>query len=251
MAINIATFGAAAYQIGTPYPLAAHTALIGAHYVVDPALYRVTPNIGVGNPCPVTFTPAVAGDTVYLPYAQNFIYSVRLPVAGAPNVVTANLSGCRIYVDRIVGTNEVIMYHANSLAMGGGNNPLHQNIETGPLLTALDLMYTNARAYYTGAPHNLNLQGVATLGRNTYNNCVVHEVMRKQGQNRTQVDFFGATTVCGVFNGGQWQMHWQTHGIFTYMRPKNAPVGWVKGRDHTSPLNPPTVTRVLGFGQFL
>lgn len=48
---------------------------------------------------------AVAGDTFFLPYAWDTIYSMELPapaaatVAGTTSFLTADMSGCKVFVD--------------------------------------------------------------------------------------------------------------------------------------------------------
>src|SRR5256885_10139098 len=68
---------------------------------------RVTTVLGVGLNGATSVTLALngAGDSVYLPYGQGEVHSVRLPgpgpaAAGVTCFITAGMSGCRLYVDR-------------------------------------------------------------------------------------------------------------------------------------------------------
>ena len=69
-----------------------------------------------------TFTKDPAGDTIYLSYFTNEISSVRLPnppPAGVTTFTTDNLSGCKVFVDTIAGSNDVIVYHAGTALVDG------------------------------------------------------------------------------------------------------------------------------------
>ncbi len=56
------------------------------------------------------------GKAVFLPFKENMITSVRLePPSERMNLFyTANMSGCKFFVDRILdGSNHLIIYHTN------------------------------------------------------------------------------------------------------------------------------------------
>ena len=86
------------------------------------ALDARTGGMGVG------FVPPVAGGVkaAYLPFVGSMIASVIIPGDPASNVnffYTDNLSGCSIFIDRIVGTNDLVVYHANRVDLTVVPNP--------------------------------------------------------------------------------------------------------------------------------
>src|SRR5260370_21904656 len=80
------------------------------HRIVTPANSRVTltplldPNTGITSLGPAT---DVNGDTFFLPYAWDIIYSMELPapaaatLTGTTSFLTADMSGCKSCVERI------------------------------------------------------------------------------------------------------------------------------------------------------
>ncbi len=234
MALSTALFGGTIYALNNYSP--APQTVAGNHNVHDPANSRATvalapvPNSAISS---VTFTTDPTGDTIYLPYTPDRIHSVILaaaPPAGVTGFVTANMSGCRLYVDR-AANGDLVVYHANILVPGGGANPMMASVETVPQAQGLDGLHVAARGHYTAAPHNMALAGVASVGSPLYRRAITREVARKQDDNRTNVQYQGGTTIAGEFIGGAWRIHWQTFAYFDYRRPANSPKGWVKGRD--------------------
>ena len=247
MAINPATLGQIAYSVTNPAP-AARLVVALPHIAYDwnSARFSTATAPQRDGTMQVTFTPNAAGDTIFLPYGQGEIHSVFLPSAGGPTCfMTAGMSGCKLFIDEVPGTDNLVVYHGNAgIGVGGG---AAMNVETVPLVTALTALHTGAQAYWNAAPHNLGLNNVATFGRNVYNNAAVAEENRKAAQNRQQAAFYGGTTVVGQLVGTRWQFHWQTYGSCTYRRPGMAPKGWFGHRDVTvHDLN----HKVLGYGMF-
>lgn len=230
-----------------------------SHRVVTAATSRVTltplldPGTGI-----TSLGPAIDanGDTFFLPYAWDTIYSIALPApaaataAGTTSFLTADMSGCKVFVDPIAGGNgAVVVYHSNNV---GNPPPLGSlpNVETGPCTAFLDNLHHQARAYYQAAPRNLNLPiaGSASIAKPAYNLPATVEVQRKQGQHRQNVVFAGGTMVFGVVNNAKWDFYWETWGSTDYDRPKFAPKGWVKGLHHAAMQG--QNFRVLGSGLF-
>lgn len=240
MAIAIATLANTPYQMGNTNPPIMHNAFPALAYDWNAARVTTVLGVGLNGATSVTLALNGAGDSVYLPYGQGEVHSVRLPgpgpaAAGVTCFITAGMSGCRLYVDRVVGTNDIIVYHANSIGVGGGvANPMGMDVEGPGLPQALDNLHALARVYWTtpapGGP-GLNLATIGTLGRNAYNASAVREMQRKVDEGRTQVDFWGGTTVVGELTPAGWQMNWQTYGDVTYVRPASAPKGWIQGQD--------------------
>jgi hypothetical protein len=223
MAIDPATFPVTPYGVGqrTPIPILPLTPprfYWDTNSIRNNTVAAVQPN----GQTFVTFNANVGGDTIYLPYGQNEIHSVFVPSAGgATCFTTAGMSGCKLYIDRVGVTNDLVVYHANALAQ---DNPAALPNFEGPAVTAqLNALHVGAQAYWAGPPNNFVLNNVASFGRGVYRNGVVTEQNRKGGQGRTHVDFAGGTVVVGVLIAGHWSFYWQTSGSFDYRRPLTAP----------------------------
>ena len=86
------------------------------------------------------------GDTYFLPYDNDHITSLRLPSpapGGVTTFVTANMSGCRFFIDRITGSTDLMVYHANTHLHGSAplDDADHQSVNAG---NVLDQMLINA-----------------------------------------------------------------------------------------------------------
>jgi hypothetical protein len=229
-----------------------------SHHVVTAANARVTLTPVLDAATGVTsLGPAinVGGDTFFLPYDWDHIYSMELPtpaaatLAGTTSFLTADMSGCKFYVDPIAGGNgAVVVHHANNV---GNPPPLNSlpNVEAPACTTFLDNLHHQARAYYQAAPQNLNLPlaGAASVDKPHYNLQATAEVQRKQGQGRKDVNFGGGTMVFGVVNGIKWDFYWETWGSTEYDRPFYAPKILLKGFHRA--LAQGHGYRVLGSGQ--
>lgn len=247
MAIDPATFATVPYGVGqrTPVPV---LPLTPPHFYwrTDDLRNTTVSTVQANGQTFVTFNANPAGDTIYLPYGQNEIHSVHLPSTGACATcfTTAGMSGCKLYIDRVAGSNDVVVYHANAMAQ---DNPVAlPNVEGPAVTTQLDLLHTGAQAYWTSAPPGPNLGAlnhVKSFGRTVYRNNVMVEQNRKQAQSRTAFSFAGGTVVAGVLVGGRWSFYWQTSGAFNYKRPLSAPRGWFGNRDTDH-----TAQRVVEYG---
>jgi hypothetical protein len=185
----------------------------------------------------VGWNKGAGGDSIYLPFYQNHITSIRL--TGAPAGVTFfwtdNLSGCRFFVDTIGGNaNDIIVYHANTIQHTAGANAW-ADVQTPAASNVLNNLHTNAGN--DGAYAGLVLNNVVALEMHDYFMAPATEERRKgtglQGRNqpsigagagRTRPSFSGACFICGFYNGAQWNFFFQTWGEVGYSRP-----GYVRG----------------------
>jgi hypothetical protein len=182
--------------------------------------------------------PDIAGDTIYLPYAWDEIHSVRLPANPRANpdlpwidtVITANLSGCCIYVERRWPSNDLIFYHANSVK----NSPSAIESATKPrvqphdALLALKKLYEDASARYTReeqstvrrpAVYNGRIEAVVSLPKFEYNAKIDDLVIGAQPLNEHRgkvISFTGGTTVAAFFQSGSWEFWFQTWARIEY-----------------------------------
>lgn len=228
MAITVASLAGTPYEIPpTPAVPQVHTAPPVFAYDWNAARVAVATSPSTAGRTKLTLTLNAAGDTIFLPFQQNEVHSVYIDTAaivaagGVTGFLTPNLSGCRIYIDKVVGTNNLVIYHANALATGpypGPPNPLNMDKETGIRAQALDTQYRNSKAYWTTpAPGPaLNLTNVSGLGATTYYTSAVRKAQSDQAAGRTNVDFWGGVSVVGQLVGGVWQIGWQTYGDCTY-----------------------------------
>ncbi|MFL5658774.1 MAG: hypothetical protein ACJ8CB_31900 [Ktedonobacteraceae bacterium] len=223
MAIAVATLANTPYEIGDAALPKVYNAPPIFAYDWNAARVTTATSPSTAGRTKISFTLSAAGDTIFLPFNQNQVHSVYLPTAaaGVTGFITANMSGCRLYIDKVVGTNDLVIYHANALATGpypGGANPLNLDKETVARVQALDTQHTNARAYWTTpAPGPaLNLVAVDGLGVTIYYTSAVKAVQAQQVAGRTNVDFWGGVAVIGERTPGGWQIRWQTYGDTTY-----------------------------------
>lgn len=231
MAITVASLAGTPYEIpSTLNPPQVHTAPPVFAYDWNAARVTVAPSPTTGGRTKLTLTlnPA-GGDTIFLPFQINEVHSVYLDTAaivaagGVTGFLTPNLSGCRLYIDKEVGTNNLVIYHANALGTGAypgpADNPLNMDKETGIRAGALDTQYRTSKAYWAaaaGARPALNLTNVNGLGATTYYTSAVKKVQTEQAAGRTAIQFYGGVSVVGELIGGVWQIWWQTYGDCTY-----------------------------------
>ena len=218
-------------------------------YRADHTRYRVTNtriayidqvNPGNANFRTIAGTRDLAnGDTIYLPFFSDHITSIRLPFPAPPGVsffFTDNLSGCKIFVDEVTGTNDIVVYHANTKSHTAG--PLQwadfQNPAAG---TILDNYHTAARGDYAGVA----LNNVASAAMPRYFRSAGVEERRKddQGRRATSPDrapqtfqgnqvsrqrplFAGGCFVCGFPGAARWEIYVQAWGSVKYERPSYA-----------------------------
>ena len=267
MAIPIASLAITPYTVGAPQVIPNVAATRGEHKIytpAPPALPNTAPRINVTwtpdgtNPRVKVFAGAgnAVGSAYYLPYDTDKITSLRLPDPPPPGVdffLTANMSGCRFFVDTIAGSADVMVYHAN--ARNTSPAPPHSPADfQDPLASAeLNRLHAAAQGDYALAPYNLVLHNVASLAKATYYGIGALAETRKANAHRrpwvpastpgrtlrvpgppdpvtgqqTTVnvapEFWGGCSVFGFYNGG-WEFYYQTWGGVEYDRPTGAGV---------------------------
>jgi hypothetical protein len=242
---TIESLGVTPYLVGAPQIIPNVPLIRNEHYMYTTAGARINaawvPD--AQNPAVKHFqgTANAAGMTFYLPYEDDKITSVRLPVpppAGADFFLTANMSGCKFFVDAIIGSNDLMVYHANTHqhAAPAHNSPL--NFQSPQADGVLNTLHANARNDYAGlpAPNNLALVNVASLAKPVYYGGGALAEQRKANQGRTltigghgpqQVvtpEFVGGCSVMGFYTAGTWRFYYQTWGDVEYDRPTGAGV---------------------------
>jgi len=192
-----------------------------------------------------------AGDTIYLPFTPDEISSLILPDPAAAGCVTkfltASLSGCKFFVDTITGSSDLVVYHANAKqhAPAGHLSGTHPTLETPAATNMLDGLYATAQNYYSGAPHNFQLNQAASLAKPRYNRAAQMLVAGKTDIGHSHVEFVGGTLVAGFVSGGNWEFYFQTFGDLEYDRSFFKPKFWTDGKHKTA-----TNWRVIESGRF-
>ncbi|WP_144186149.1 hypothetical protein [Elioraea rosea] len=144
----------------------------------------------------------IAGnDTVFLPYYQDQIASVRLTNAGPDFFITANMSGCALFIGRESPTNHLVVFHANSQigsdkATMDAHAPSHQSMQA---LGAIDTLVATAK------PNFPAMRLVCSLTKPTYLANV--DQLTNSGGN-----FLGGTTIAGWRTGTTWEFWYQNWG---------------------------------------
>lgn len=239
--------------VNTPYDIPSSLSFLGVVGVAPPAGVHIAPPVfayewsavrvavttspGTGGRTKVTPAKNAAGDTIFLPFQQNEVHSVHIQTgaayaAGIRGFITPNLSGCRIYIDKVAGTNDLVIYHTNALAIGryvkpgrlatDPPDPLDMDKETVARTQALDAQHTNSRAYWTSAAPGPALNAPTTidaLGVTIYYTSAVRAMQAQVNAGKTGVDFAGGVSVIGELVPGGWQISWQTYGDTTYTGP--------------------------------
>jgi hypothetical protein len=239
---TIVSLGVTPYVVGANQIIANVPLLRGEHYIYTAAGARINAawNPNPQNPAVKHFqgTANAGGSAYYLPYDDDKITSLRLPVpppAGVTFFLTANMSGCKFFVDTITGSPDLMVYHANTHqhAAPAHNSPANfQNPAAAGVLTAL---HTNAQADYAGrpAPNNLALVNVASCDKPTYYGGGALAEQRKANHGRTLTlpggvvvapEFFGGCSLMGFYTGGTWHFYYQTWGDVNYERSTEAKV---------------------------
>jgi hypothetical protein len=140
-------------------------------------------------------------DTVFLPYYQDEIASVRLTDAGPDFFITANMSGCALFIGREKATGELVVFHANS-QIGSDKATMEENApsyQSKKALAAIDKLVTTAKAEYA------NLRFVCSLTKPTY-------LANVDKLADTGGDFLGGTTIAGWRTGTTWEFWYQNWG---------------------------------------
>ena len=167
------------------------------------------------------------GDTIYLKYFDDKITSVRLPCPAPPGInlfVTDTLTGCKFFVDTIVGSTDLMVYHANTHAHAAGMGA-DCDVQTVGATGILDQLHTDAVADY--AVHGIVLNNVAQCDKPTYYGSGGNAERAKRVQGRTQGPVFqagqavfaGGCTIVGIPHGGTWRFYYQLYGTLDYTRP--------------------------------
>jgi hypothetical protein len=227
------------------------------HYTAANYRFRLDPTmhsgVSVNSLVSLKLQAAPDGDTYFLPFEVDCITSMVLPpplTAAADSFLTANLSGCMIFVDSVQDApGSIVVYHANNQANSPppGSSPTLQT----PACTAyLNHLYDTARVQLAAAPFGLNLLPRGQVDKPTYNAGAQDETDRKIGQSRTNVEFWGGTIVFGRVRDGNWELFWSTWGAFEYDRPAYAPKGWLGNRHRALFTEGQPSLRVLGSAQF-
>lgn len=170
----------------------------------------------------------VNGDAYYLKYFDDEVTSMRLPCpapAGVAFFMTDNMSGCKFYVDRIAGSNDLIVYHVNTHQHTAGALA-DADVQTGAANGVLDGMHNAAQGDW--AP--LALHNVAQCAMPTYFGAGGQAERRKRLQGRQGAlagqnpKFLGGCTIVGFPAGNTWEFWYQTWGDVSYNRPTGAGV---------------------------
>ena len=206
----------------------------------------------------VPFTAGGATRVVYLPFVASMVCSAILPgnaAAGVDRFYTDNLSGCTVFIDRVVGTNDIVVYHGNRTDQTVMADPATY-VATTPFVLQYLPARTSMRNDHTAAQADLLAQmapgsalaSLARCERATYFLPVENEMVRKRGQGRTNVDIGAAgTNVMGFRVGTSWRFYWQTWALLVYDRPKAHIKSLVGHRHHAMDLGH---ARLLGSGCF-
>jgi hypothetical protein len=169
------------------------------------------------------------GDAVYLPWEQNHITSIRLEAPlpsgiGAQFFYTANLHGCKFYVDTIKRSNDVVVYHANAIREDPGGRGRLPNDQLPACANKLDELHRLAQRDYG----NIIQKTIIAFGKPHYfkdaNPLLELKKVRKLpvGVRKRHVDWSGKCFICGYPAGGKWKFYYQTFGEITYERPSGA-----------------------------
>jgi hypothetical protein len=225
--------------IGAPATVPFVTVLRGEHEIVTP-----TPPAAANTAARVdcTWTPdqnnpkvynlAMAlnpgGHAYYLPYDNDKISSLRLPSpppAGVNLFLTANMSGCKFFVDTINGSADLLVYHANARSTSPA--PAHSPVDfqAVPAGNELDRLHAAAQADYTALPYNYGLVNGGSLAKPQYYGAGALAEQRKVasrtlivGGNALNPEFWGGCSIFGFYNGG-WRFYYQAWGSVEYDRP--------------------------------
>jgi hypothetical protein len=191
------------------------------------------------------------GDAVYLPYADGYITSVVLPPPTAGGIeffFTANMTGCKFYIDRCMGTDNLVVYHANVPEAGRADAEADE--QTSDAVDRLEAAYRAAQNYYGSG----TLQYITSVAKRRYFREPAAIERRKRLQGR--LGYAGSVggpavqtqcTIVGVPSGSAWSFHFQTTGSIMYDRPKKgiaykavhwnyARKMWSEGVEHKSPV---------------
>jgi hypothetical protein len=235
MPVTIASLAANPYAIGAPQVITDVHATRGEHKMYQTAGTRVTitwtPDPLTPNKMDFTAVLDPVGTAYYLPYNDNLITSVRLPnppPAGVNLFLTANMSGCKLFIDTIGGSPDLMVYHANTHINAAPAHNSPANFQHPNAVNELNRLHAQAQNDYAALapPNNLVLANVAILEKVTYYGHGAQEELRKFNQGRrlsyagnpVNPEFAGGCSVFGFFNAG-WHFYYQMWGAVDYDRP--------------------------------
>lgn len=241
MAVPVASLATTPYNIGAPQVLVDVAPLRGEHKIYTTTNARIndvwTPNNLGPQMRDFAGTVNAGGNTIYLPYNDNHITSVRLPVpppGGVNFFLTANMSGCRFFVDTINGSNDLMVYHANTHQHAAPAHNVAANFQDPNATIVLNTLHHLAQGDY--AP--LVLHNVADLAKPAYYQQAALLEQQKANRGRRLVfntgtavapniqqftpEFNGGCSVMGFFTAGAWHFYYQTWGDVEYDRPTGA-----------------------------
>jgi hypothetical protein len=140
-------------------------------------------------------------DTIYLPYYQSQVSSVRLPTNGPSFFVTDNMSGCAFYIAK-GNANDLVVFHANS-QLGSDQATMVANppsFQSRHAANELDTLVKNALPNHSGG-----LRVVYVLSKAVYLANIV--ALASNGS-----EFLGGTTIAGWRTGTNWEFWFQNWG---------------------------------------
>jgi hypothetical protein len=191
-------------------------------------------------------TPAALGNAIFLNFDNEQIYSVRLPCpapAGVDLFYTANMSGCKFFVDTINGSNDLIVYHANTRQHSAGDLA-DTDVQSGQAVALLNTMHTNAQGDYAA----LQLANFRSCQKSRYFFAAGHaeRTYHLQGMVnsdtrdvRTAPRFMGGATILGFPAAGTWEFWYQTWGDVYRQTPARVEKKPWHQKDVKHPAGPP------------
>ncbi len=224
---------------------------VGHHDAYTTAHTRITPVVapgagGAAAPQNLGGAPAPGGDTIYLPYVGGGITSVRLPTpapAGVTSFFTAGMDGCRVFVDNIPGSADLIVYHANA----GVGHPApndYSDQQTAVAAAAMSAQIGAARGHYAAVLPAPGPTPWLSIAKPRYFRIAGNEERRKRAWlrgappgvplGRTRPSFMVGTTFFAHYTG-LWTFGYQAWGRNEYSRPLFAPARYNQGRNVVKP----------------
>jgi len=169
------------------------------------------------------------GDSVFLPWQENHITSLRLEAPLQANIgvkffYTANMHGCKFYVDTIKRSNDVVVYHANAKEEDPGGDDRAPNSQLPACVQKLDELHGMAQREYG----NIIQKNIISFGKTDYfkdaNPLVALKKVRvlPVGIRKRKAEWGGKCFVYAYPAGGKWKFYYQTFGQVSYDRPSGA-----------------------------
>lgn len=140
-------------------------------------------------------------DTVYLPYYQDRVASVKLPTTGPSRFFTDNMSGCAFYLGQ-KNDGTLVAFHANSQAGSSeaelANKP--PSFQSEKAARQLDTLVRTASNDYSGG-----VKILCVLSKTRY-------LAKINARASTASKFIGGTTIAGFRTGTNWEFWFQNFG---------------------------------------